>query len=146
MLDSLFLDIDLYYTVSSLGFAGGSIYECIRKHTLVYLWRIFEWNVVDRGRLPVVHINHRHTGRIAMLQVRGAGILAVRKRSDIWRRDSQPDCQYHLADRIGNSNGSRKCIGGCCVLHYDYRNTFWKTVFQDCEVGADAVWSRGQVI
>ena len=64
----------------------------------------------------------------------------------IWRRDSQPDCQYHLADRIGNSNGSRKCIGGCCVLHYDYRNTFWKTVFQDCEVGADAVWSRGQVI
>ena len=99
---------------------------------MVYLWRIFEWNVVDRGRLPVVHINHRHTGRIAMLQVRGAGILAVRKRSDIWRRDSQPDCQYHLADRIGNSNGSR--------------NTFWKTVFQDCEVGADAVWSRGQVI
>lgn len=33
------------------------------------------------------------------------------------RRDSQPDCQYHLADRIGNSNGSRKCLAGvvCCI-------------------------------
>ena len=138
--------IVLYCTVSSLGFVGGSIYECIRKHTLVYLWRIFEWIVVDRGRLSVVHINYRHTGRIAMLQVRRVGILAVRERGGIWRRDSQPYCQYHLADRIGNSNGSRKCIGRCCVLYYDYWNTFWKTVFQDREAGADAVWSRGQII
>ena len=58
--------INLYDTVSGVGFVERSIHEYIRKHTLVYLWRIFEWNVVDCSRLFVVHINYRNSGRIAM--------------------------------------------------------------------------------
>ena len=41
-------------------------YEHIRKYTLVYLWWVVKWSVMDCGRMPVVHFYHRNSNRLAV--------------------------------------------------------------------------------
>lgn len=99
---------------------------------MVYLWRIFKWADVDRGRMPVVHHDHRHPDRIAVLQICGAGVLAVRQNSDLRRRDGKPDRKCAVADHLRNPDGDRKRHHRLSVVHYNRRNPVRQAVFQDC--------------
>lgn len=129
----------------SIGIEGRHLHEHTGKHTLVRLRRTFERSVVAGGGMPVVHHDHRDAGRAAVLQVCGAGILSVWKGSCVRRRCGQPACQHHLADCVGNTDGSRQCRNRRCLLHYNHRNSLWQAVLQDRQAGTSAVRGNGEV-
>ena len=95
--------------------------------------------------MPVVHHHHRDTDWPAVLQVCGAGILSVWQGSGVWRGHGEPDCQHHLADCVGDSDGSRQCRNRCCLLHHNHRNSIWQAVLQDRQAGSSAVRGSGEV-
>lgn len=129
----------------SIGIEGGHLHEHTGKHTLVCLRRTFERAGMGIVRLSVVHHDHRDTDRLAVFQVRQSGILSVWKGSCVRRRCGQPACQHHLADCVGNPDGSRQCRNRRCLLHYNHRNSLWQAVLQDRQAGAFAVRGNGEV-
>ena len=45
-----------------------------------------------------------------------------------------------------NTYGGWKCCGRSDMLYNNYRNSFWKAVFQNCKIVSDAIWGRGNII
>ena len=44
-----------------------------------------------------------------------------------------------------NTYGGWKCCGRSDMLYNNYRNSFWKAVFQNCKIVSDAIWGGGGV-
>ena len=45
-----------------------------------------------------------------------------------------------------NTYGGWKCCGRSDMLYNNYRNSFWKAVFQNRKIVSDAIWGRGNII
>ena len=107
--------------------------------------RTFERADMGIVRLSVVHHDHRDTDWPAVFQVRQSGILSVWEGSCVRRWCGQPACQHRLADRVGDSDGSRQCRNRRCLLHYNHRNSIWQAVLQDRQAGSSAVRGNGEL-
>ena len=45
-----------------------------------------------------------------------------------------------------NTYGGWKCCGRSDMLYNNYRNSFWKAVFQNRKIVSDAIWGGGNII
>ena len=45
-----------------------------------------------------------------------------------------------------NTYGGWKCCGRSDMLYNNYRNSFWKAVFQNHKIVSDAIWGGGNII
>ena len=76
----------------------------------------------------VVCYDHRYSGGHAVLQIRIAGLLAVRQRGHIRQRSIFISGQSYMDTFLWMGDGSGKSDPGMPVVYHDCRDTFWQTV------------------
>ena len=54
--------------------------------------------------------------------------------------------EYILAAFDGDSDGDCRCSLGMHLVHYDYRYSIRKAIFQAREIIADAIWGNGCIV
>lgn len=54
--------------------------------------------------------------------------------------------EYILAALDGDSDGDCRCSLGMHLVHYDYRYSIRKAIFQAREIIADAIWGNGCIV
>ena len=74
------------------------------------------------------------------------GILPVWQGSYIWWRGDESYREYILAAFDGDSDGDCRCSLGMYPVHYDYRYSIRKAIFQAGEIIADAIWGNDCIV
>ena len=114
------------------------------EHFMVCLRRIHQRFGLAAIRSDLVHYDHRYPLRQAVLQVRVLILLAFQERDHQCRRRDFHDRQYHLDYLLRTADGDRQRGPWPSLVHHDRGDPLRQTVFQDREIGFDAVRSKNR--
>lgn len=120
-------------------------YEDTGQYLMVYVRRFHQRARVAAQRGGAVYHDHRDPPWPAVLQVRAAVILAVRRRGRLRRRRSLDARQYPLDHLLRDLAGGAQCHHRTALVLHNRRCALRPAVLQDREVGVGAVWGEGGV-